>query len=282
MRRLAIISLLWLAIISQGVANDVVLADLALNSPDGSAPSTASALTWTGATWTADGLFLPAAVITRIPRAYPVDGLVFPPPQAPYRADLLLPDLNGRCVTITLIACLATSEGDQDNLFSIGRRSRWLSAQVGVDGRIVVGLDNRWQMLTTTGTTALPAVTDRRWHVCSVALGEDRSVLLAVDGVVAELHPARDQARFPPRLVADDQAVLSLADPGSARHLHGLLRRLIVHRGQLDRAALIALHRRLIPAPLPPPQAAIFLNALKAGPAASEDPIEPTAGATNF
>lgn len=254
MRRLTL-CLLVLACVRLAGATDGTLADLDLTVP---AAATSSGLTCTGVTWTPEGLFLPAAAIWRIPRAYPVHGDAFPPPQAPYRADLMLSGLGGRSLTITMLVCLAATTGDQDNLFSLGRRSRWFSAQVGTDGRVVVGLDNRWHLLSATGAKAPPSLADRRWHVISVGLGDDRLVRLAVDGVVAELRPPRDPARFPPRTLAEDQPVLSFADPGSARHLHGLVRRLLVQRGLLDREALIALHRQLAPAGLPPPQTALF------------------------
>jgi hypothetical protein len=252
------------------LAGGEVLADLDLTT--GTAPS-GSNLIASGVTWTADGLFLPAAIIARIPRAYPLQGVDFPAPRAPYRADLALPGLmSGRSVTVSMVVCLAAGGGDQDNLFSIGRRSRWLSAQVGKDGRVIAGLDNRWRLLAAAGTSP---VADRHWHAVSVALGEDRSVRIAVDGEVVDLRSGVDTAQTPPRTFDGDEPILSFADPGSARHLHGLVRRVIVQRGQLDGDALLALHRRLNVAALPDPQAAVYLQALRAGPAPPPEAAEP-------
>lgn len=235
----------------------------------------------TGVTWTPDGLFLPAAVIARIPRSYPLQGVDFPAPTAPYRADVDLPALAGRSVTVTMVVCVAAGGGDQDNLFSLGRRSRWLSAQVGKDGRVVAGLDNRWCLLAAEGT---PPVADRRWHVVSAALGEDRGVRIAVDGEIVELRPGVDTAKTPPRPVDGDEPVLSFVDPGSARHLHGLVRRVIVQRGQLDREELTALHRRLDAAVLPAPQSPVYLQALRSGPSPPPEAVEPAmpTGTSNF
>lgn len=257
-------------------ANEAPLADLDLTT--GSAPA---GFVCSGATWTADGLFLPAAVIARVPRTYPLQGTDFAAARAPYRADLALPGLRTRSVTVTMQLCLVAPSGDQDNLFSIGRRSRWLSAQVGSDGRVIVGLDNRWRLLTADSTRVLA---DRRWHALSIALGDDRGVRIMVDGEAVDLRPGVDTARTPPRAFADDEPVLSLADPGSARHLHGLVRRLTVHRGQLDRDALAALHRRLAATALPAPQAPVFLQALRSGPAALPEAGEPVLpnGPSNF
>lgn len=214
-------------------------------------------------TWTGDGLFLPGAVIARMPRAYPVESMDVPAVRAPYQAEVLLPDAAGRRLTVTMLVCLVAPQGDGDGLFSLGRRSRWLSAQVGRDGRLVVGLDNRWRLLPADGTARLD---DRRWHAISVGLDALGQVRVAVDGQVADLPPAEDRAASPPLPLPDDQPLLAFADPGSARHLHGLVRRLLVHRGSLDRETLASLHRRLDPSGLPAPRAAVFTQALVAVP----------------
>lgn len=265
----AIASLLLAATLGAGE----VLADLDLGG------AAVPALLCTGVTWTPDGLFLPAATPFRVPRAYPVEGLDFAAPRAPYRADLALPALSGRAVTVTLQFCLAGGGRDQDNLFSLGRRSRWLSAQVGSDGRVVVGRDNRWTLYPAAG---LPAVADQRWHVLSVAVGEGGGVLAAVDGVTAELPAPRDPSRYPPRALPDDEAVLSFADPGSARHLHGLVRRVVVQRGRLDAAALVALQRGLaVPAA---PLAPVFVQARGSTPPSMPEagPEAAPAGVSDF
>lgn len=254
------------------------LADLDLST---SAASNGRGLTAIGVTWTTDGLFLPAAMVARVPRTYPPDGTDFPAAKAPYRVDLALPGLRDRSVTVTMLLCLASATGDQDNLFSIGRRSRWFSGQVGTDGRIIAGLDNRWRLLVADRSRP---IADRRWHALSLALGDDRSVRVSVDGEMVELRPGVDTGQTPPRAMPEDEPVLSLADPGSARHVHGLVRRLIVHRGQLDRDAMAVLHRQLAPASLPQPQAPVFLQALRSSPAPLPDVDDPaqTGGVSDF
>lgn len=273
--------LLLLLAAALAAADPALLADLDLAAPGGAPPPGATALTVAGATWTADGLLLPAAAIARVPRSYPVRGDAFPAPVPPYRADLALPGLRGRAVTVTMVVWLAAPAGDQDNLFSLGPRSRWLSAQVAADGRLLAGRDNRWRLIPAP--PALPALAARRWQVLSVGLGADGALLLAVGDQAVAAVAEPENAIAPPRPISDDPPVLSLADPGSARHLHGLLRRLIVHQDRLSPAAVIALHRRLAPAALPsPPEGRIPPPAPLPSPGgAVEAPVPPT-GANDF
>lgn len=243
-------------------------------------PADAKALVCERVNWTADGLFLPAAAIPRVPREFPIHVDRIATPQAPYIADLRLPEGSGRVVTVTLVACLASTGGDQGNLFSLGRRSRWLSGHVDAIGRVVAGLDNRWVLLPADG---VPRVDDRRWHAISIGVDGSRWVRIAVDGSVAEPRWARDPNNFPPRELPDDQAVLSFADPGSARHLHGLVRRIVIHRGLLTAVELGDLHRRLAPAALAVPTTGPFADAKAPGPPPDVDaPAAPAPGAIDF
>lgn len=268
MRQLLVLALLGCAL-AASAAEPAQLVDLDLTAADGRPPAGAKTLvcSGTGVAWTADGLFLPAAAISRVPREYPMHEQRLPMPRPPYRAELTLPPGTGAPLTVTLVVALATTDGDQDNLFSIGRRSRWLAGQVDARGAVVAGLDNRWVVLPAAG---LPTVSDRRWHVISIGVDAAHAVRIGVDAAVRDLTPPRDPSRFPPQALPDDPPVLSFADPGSARHLHGLVRRIVVHRGLLAADAIAALHH-LLASGLAAPVAPLFAGAGRPPPPVETD-----------
>ncbi len=229
-----------------------VLVDLDLRAADGKAPAAAAALRTAGTTWTADGLFLPGH---RLPpfHEHQVD---LPVPQPPYVAELDLPVGAGSALTITLVVCPSSSSPGQDNLFNVGRRTRWFSAQVGADGGLIAGLDERWRLVPMRGAAddTPMRVTTRHWHALTVAV-DGRQLRAVVDGRPAKDAQAPDDGqRIGPRAGPEAGAgVLSFVDPGTTRHLHGLLARVLVQRGMLDGDAILAVQRRLAVETMPPP-----------------------------
>jgi hypothetical protein len=216
-----------------------------------------------GTAWTEDGLFLPAGPLTPFPPGYPIRQRDVPPSPPPYQAEIAISGLRQRNLTVTLLVCLASRALGQDNLFTVGRRSRWLAAQVGQDDSLQVGLDNRWWMLTPRRDGQALMVPIRRWHAVSIGVDTSSLVRCAVDGVLADDQRPQADARRPLPLRYDgpEENVLACVDPGSARHLNGLVARLIVHDALLGREEIAALHHQLAPASLPPPQAREFTQA---------------------
>ena len=217
---------------------------------------------WQGGLWTADGLFLRGRQLARLPHEFPgIEELAVPEP--PYQAEITIPGISGgtRAVSITMLVCLAGCQLGQDNLFTFGKRSRWLSAQVDKQGRVRVGLDNRWRLVPQLGTAFLdlPPLLPRAWHVLTVAVGANAGrVMVAIDGhcsdeLIPESNPGGEYPRTPQRVDGPAEDLLTLVDPGSTRHLHGMVRRIIVQRGWLPPEATRKLHATLAPATLPLP-----------------------------
>ena len=97
-------------------------------------------------------------------------------------------------------------------------------------------------------------VTAQHWHALTVAV-DGRQLRAVVDGRPAKDAQAPDDGqRIGPRAgAAAGAGVLSFVDPGTTRHLHGLLARVVVQRGMLDADAILALQRRLAVETMPPP-----------------------------
>ncbi|GDY12110.1 hypothetical protein LBMAG53_09880 [Planctomycetota bacterium] len=217
---------------------------------DGASGSGAAGLQVEGGTWTADGLYLPARAVVR-PKLNP-DPIL--PPSPPYRVSLSLPALGKRRLTVTLLVCLASAGRGQDNLFCIGRRSRWFSAQVGPGGVPEIGLDNRWYLMPASECAVIDA---RKWHALTVGCDVRSGVVRVMvdDGPGQDLRRKdSNEHRIPPRqLDGPDELELQFCDPGTTRHLHGMVRRIIVHSGLLNEPTIAALHRALAPTSLPAP-----------------------------
>ena len=239
-----------------------VVLDLDLRT--GPATTRPPGLSWEGVTWTADGVLLPGRVPTPLPQGYPQDREDLPLRPMPYGASLLVPDIarGDRACAITLQVCLGTPTIGLDHLVTVGRRSRWLSAHLDPQGRVVPGLDNRWR-LAPEGIG--PGIADGRWHVVTVGVaGDGETVRVVVDGLVADVRLAHHARTAPRRIDSDAEDELSFVDPGSGRHCCGAVRRLLVHRGLPDPATLAALHARWrseapqVPTlPQPQPEAAL-------------------------
>jgi hypothetical protein len=243
---------------SRPLPEPALIIDLDLCAANGVPPAAAASLRCRQVTWTAEGLYLPGRRLPRTPARFPTDPVPSPIPVPPYTAEIPLPLDGDRAVTVTLLVCLASSDAGQDNLFTIGRRSRWLAAHLGATGQVVVGLDNRWDVrpFDPAKQDGSPAIADKAWHALTIVHGgPNRAVGLVVDGVAFPdrlRDPAHGSDRFTPRrLTGGEEDVLAFADPGSGRHLHGLVRRLVVHRGLLPKDAILDLHRRLAPRDLP-------------------------------
>ncbi len=221
------------------------------------APVGVAAGRWQGGQWSADGWFVRGRQLAPLSHEAPE---VLPIPQPPYQAEIAVPGISSgaRAVTITMLVCLASCELGQDNLFTFGKRSRWLSAQVDTQGRLRVGFDNRWRLVPQVGAAFadLPPLTLRTWHVLTVAVGAHASrVMIAIDGkcsgeLIPEGNPGGEYPRTPQRVDGPAEDLLTLVDPGSTRHLHGMVRRIIVQRGWLAAEATRQLHTMLAPAAL--------------------------------
>jgi hypothetical protein len=206
-----------------------------------------------------------------------------PIPTASYSAEVSLPDDLGRSLTVTLVLFQASNEPERDNLFTLGRRSRWLSAQTGKAEAIFVGLENRW--------TLFPALFPRpvelqrpmtlalgQWHTVTIGVNDGRQNLrVMVDGQAAAdiLRPEIKGAVIPQRLNEAGNNILSFVDPGTPRHFHGFIQRIMVHRGLLSVAAMSDLHRSLPTKDLAPPPRALLLQALTGDDLSDQDSDEP-------
>jgi hypothetical protein len=246
-------------------------------------PAEVSALTTTGGTWTSSGLFLPGHRLLRFPQRYPVRIIDAPIPTASYSAEVSLPDDLGRSLTVTLVLFQASNEPERDNLFTLGRRSRWLSAQTGKAEAIFVGLENRW--------TLFPALFPRpvelqrpmtlalgQWHTVTIGVNDGwQNLRVMVDGQAAAdiRRPEIKGAVIPQRLDEAGNNVLSFVDPGTPRHFHGFIQRIMVHRGLLSVAAMSDLHRSLPTKDLAPPPRALLLQALTGDDLSDQDSDEP-------
>ncbi len=257
--------------------------DLDLRTENGKQPESISVLTTTGGTWTPSGLFLPGHRLLRFPQRYPVRIIDAPVPTASYSAEVSLPDDLGPSLTVTLVLFQASNEPERDNLFTLGRRSRWLSAQTGKAEAIFVGLENRW--------TLFPALFPRpvelqrpmtlalgQWHTVTIGVNDGRQNLrVMVDGQAAAdiLRPEIKGAVIPQRLNEAGNNILSFVDPGTPRHFHGFIQRIMVHRGLLSVAAMSNLHRSLPTKDLAPPPRALLLQALTGDDLSDQDSDEP-------
>ena len=259
------------------------LVNLDLRSDSGKQPESTLALKTTGGTWTPSGLFLPGHRLLRFPQRYPTRVIEAPIPTASYNADIYLPDDIGRSLTVTLVLYQASNEPERDNLFSLGRRSRWLSAQTGKAEALFVGLENRWALFPAL----LPTATEPQkpmmlalgqWHTVTVGVNDGRQIIrVMVDGQAAKdlFRPEIKGAVIPRHIVEAGNNVLSFVDPGTARHFHGFIQRVIIHRGLLSVAAMSDVHRSLPTKDLVAPPRALLLQALTGDDLSDQDSDEP-------
>ena len=260
-----------------------ILVNLDLRSDSGKQPESTSALKTTGGTWTPSGLFLPGHRLRRFPQKYPVRIIDAPVPTASYNADIYLPDDLGRSLTVTLVFYQASNELERDNLFSIGRRSRWLSAQTGKEDVLFVGLENRWALFpalfpTPTEPQKPMTLALGQWHTVTVGVNDGRqSIRMMVDGQAAKdiIRPEIKGAAIPRRIDEAGNNVLSFVDPGTSRHFHGFIQRVIIHRGLLSVAAMSDVHRSLPTKDLVAPPRALLLQALTGDDLSDQDSDEP-------
>ncbi len=205
------------------------LLDLDLRSADGKPPAAATAGTWSGVTWSPAGLVLRGAKL--IPAG-------IQPLKPPYVAEIPIPGLSRgeRSLTVTMVVWQATWAVGIDEVFTIGRRSRWLSAHIEADGSIRTGLDNCFILLPRLGDPPAdtPAVKPGAWHTVSISRADtERWAFVAVDGVSSREFLVPAGAENPRRVDSPAEDVLSFVDFANARHLHGVVQRLIVQRGAL-------------------------------------------------
>jgi hypothetical protein len=262
------------------------LVDFDLRSNDGKSPIAATILHHDGVLWTPEGLFLPGKIHFRYPpKVRPQDELA-PAPNRPYQAEIVLPDMSDRNITITMLICQASNGLGQDNLFTLGHLSRWLSAQVNGTGELLVGLDNRWQMLAAQDENKKALTLNvHTWHAVTIGSGDDGQVIrMVVDG-----HPAKDvtpttgkEGRPPRRINEPGESLFSFVDPGNPRHFHGLVRRLIVHHGLLDHSAIATLHSEMKPSDIPAPTIAAFALPLTGTPPVEKPLVTIPEGANDF
>lgn len=240
-----------------------VLVDLNLCSLDGHQPAATSALKTSGGTWTPAGLFLPGHRLLRFPPKYPTKQIEAPIPTAAYFADIHLPDDNARSATVTLVMFQASNEPERDNLFSLGRRSRWMSAQTGKKGELVVGLENRWALFSPQTLAKNPMTLPHgQWHTVTVGMSDGGLVIrVMVDGQAASdvFRPDIKGDVTPRRIDEVGNKILSFVDPGTPRHFHGFIQRVIIHRGLLSVDAMDELHHSLLTKDLAPPPSQLLL-----------------------
>ena len=271
--------------VSDLLGNTVV--DLDLRSENGKQRESTSALTTTGGTWTPSGLFLPGHRLLRFPQRYPVRILDAPIPTASYSAEVRLPDDIGRSLTVTLVLFQASNEPERDNLFSLGRRSRWLSAQTGKAEVLMVGLENRWVLFPALFPALFPTSAELQkpmtlalgqWHTVTIGVNDGRQNLrIMVDGQAAAdiQRPEIKGAVIPQRIDEAGNNVLTFVDPGAPRHFHGFIQRIMVHRGLLSVAAMSDVHRSLPTKDLASPPRALLLQALTGDVVSDQDSDEP-------
>lgn len=259
------------------------LVDIDLRSKNSKQPESTTALKTTGGTWTPSGLFLPGHRLRRFPQKYPVKAINAPIPTASYSADIHLPDDIGRSLTVTLVLYQASNEPERDNLFNIGRRSRWLSAQTGKAEAIFVGLENRWALFPALFPALSPTPEEPpkpmtlnlgQWHTVTVGVNDGwHSVRVMVDGQAANdhvRHELTDEA-IPRRIDETGNNIFSFVDPGTQRHFHGFIQRVLIHRGLLSVAAMSDVHRSLPIKDLTPPPRELVLQALTGEDASDQD-----------
>ena len=243
---------------------------------------------WEGVTWTPDGLRLLGAPLPRRPATFPKQE-DYPVPPQPYRAAVPVPGVaeGHRAVTVTLVVALAALGNDQDHLFSLGWRSRWLGLQVNESGRLRMNVEDGWRLAPALGEAAadLPPLERGVWQVISVSHDETAATaLIAVGNRCSDpirLSPATRPG--PPRYDGPDEHLFTFIHPTSGRHVHGLVARLLVQRGCLTAPDLLALHARLAPTSAPLDLAGFALPPPPVPPRAPNDdlPSEPM-GAKNF
>jgi hypothetical protein len=223
--------------------------DLNLCSADGQQPTETTALQTTGGTWTAAGLFFPGHHVIRFPAKFPTTQIEAPAPTAAYRAAIRLPDDNTRSITVTLVLFQISNAPGQDNLFNLGQRSRWFSAQTNKKGELLIGLENRWAIFPAETKEFKPmTLALGQWHTLSVGVNNNGQLLRAMlNGQASNniYHPDLRADVRPRRIDETGQNILSFVDPGTARHFHGFIQRVIVHAGLVSVEALSELHRLL-------------------------------------
>ena len=209
------------------VVPNQTLLDLDLRSADGKPPAAAASGTWSGVTWSPAGLVLRGAKLI---------STGVQPLKPPYVAEIPIPGLSQgeRSLTVTMVVWQAAWAVGVDQLFTIGRRSRWLSAHVETDGSIRTGLDNCFTLLPRLGDPPVDtaAVKPGAWHTVSISRAEtERWAFVAVDGTCSRELLVPTGADIPRRIDTPAEDVLSFVDFANARHLHGVVQRLIVQRG---------------------------------------------------